>query len=278
MAVSRLPESGAELCSSRPCAGSRTAPAGSRSAHDGGDDRAVLRQLRGRAAADRARHRRHRRWVRRWPSSFALFHADYDNPLFSADAHLQATSSKPVAVILRPGRTPGCAEVALVLRHVVKAIRRRWPARGRPDPQRQPLRPARGHDLVPSTAGRLCLRHSPADQVPAWQQVAGACRGRGARPGRWARAERVRRFGELRLCASASWKVGRRTCRWRPRRGSASAGSRRRLVDCRPRPARALALQSVYCRPQVRARLSRRTSCTLLDRTSYQPTANQFRL
>jgi Transposase DDE domain group 1 len=30
-------------------------------------------------------------------------------------------------VILRPGKTPDGAEVALVLRHVVKAIRRRWP-------------------------------------------------------------------------------------------------------------------------------------------------------
>jgi hypothetical protein len=30
-------------------------------------------------------------------------------------------------VILRPGKTPSGAEVALVLRHVVKAIRRRWP-------------------------------------------------------------------------------------------------------------------------------------------------------
>ena len=30
-------------------------------------------------------------------------------------------------MILRPGKTPGGAEVALVLRHVVKAIRARWP-------------------------------------------------------------------------------------------------------------------------------------------------------
>jgi hypothetical protein len=30
-------------------------------------------------------------------------------------------------VILRPGKTPDGAEVALVLRHVVRAIRARWP-------------------------------------------------------------------------------------------------------------------------------------------------------
>jgi hypothetical protein len=39
----------------------------------------------------------------------------------------EATTGKPVAVILRPGKTPDGTEVALVLRHVVKAIRRRWP-------------------------------------------------------------------------------------------------------------------------------------------------------
>ena len=40
----------------------------------------------------------------------------------------EAGTGKPVAVFLRPGKTPGGAEVALVLRHVVRAIRRRWPA------------------------------------------------------------------------------------------------------------------------------------------------------
>jgi hypothetical protein len=39
----------------------------------------------------------------------------------------EATTGKPVAVILRPGKTPDGAEVALILRHVVKAIRARWP-------------------------------------------------------------------------------------------------------------------------------------------------------
>ena len=32
-----------------------------------------------------------------------------------------------MAVILRPGKTPDGAEVDLVLRHLLKAIRRRWP-------------------------------------------------------------------------------------------------------------------------------------------------------
>jgi hypothetical protein len=40
----------------------------------------------------------------------------------------EATTGKPVAVILRPGKTPDGAEVALVLRHVIGRIRTRWPA------------------------------------------------------------------------------------------------------------------------------------------------------
>src|SRR5260221_10700542 len=36
-------------------------------------------------------------------------------------------SAKPVAIFLRPGKTPDGIEVAMVLRHVVRAIRARWP-------------------------------------------------------------------------------------------------------------------------------------------------------
>ena len=57
----------------------------------------------------------------------ALFHAHYDSRCFLPIHIYEARTGKPVAVILRPGRTPGGAEVALVLRHVVKAIRARWP-------------------------------------------------------------------------------------------------------------------------------------------------------
>ncbi len=57
----------------------------------------------------------------------SLFHAHYDSRCFLPIHIYEATTGKPVAVILRPGKTPGGTEVALVLRHVVKAIRRRWP-------------------------------------------------------------------------------------------------------------------------------------------------------
>jgi hypothetical protein len=57
----------------------------------------------------------------------SLFHAHHDSRCFLPMHIYEATTGKPVAVILRPGKTPGGAEVALVLRHVVKAIHRRWP-------------------------------------------------------------------------------------------------------------------------------------------------------
>ena len=58
----------------------------------------------------------------------ALFHAHYDSRCFLPIHIYEADTGKPVAVILRPGKTPDGAEVALVLRHVVRAIRSRWPA------------------------------------------------------------------------------------------------------------------------------------------------------
>jgi hypothetical protein len=57
----------------------------------------------------------------------ALFHAYYDERCFLPIHVYEATTGRPVAVILRPGKTPDGAEVALVLRHVIGAIRRRWP-------------------------------------------------------------------------------------------------------------------------------------------------------
>ncbi|MBP2314940.1 IS1380 family transposase, partial [Azospirillum soli] len=57
----------------------------------------------------------------------SLFHAHYDGRCFLPMHIYEATTGKPVAVILWPGKTPDGAEVALVLRHVVRAIRARWP-------------------------------------------------------------------------------------------------------------------------------------------------------
>jgi hypothetical protein len=57
----------------------------------------------------------------------AVFHAHYDERCFLPIHVYEATTGKPVAVILRPGRTPDKAEVVLVLRHIIRRIRARWP-------------------------------------------------------------------------------------------------------------------------------------------------------
>src|SRR3954464_8416091 len=57
----------------------------------------------------------------------ALFHAHYDGRCFLPIHVYEAITGKPVTVILRPGKTPDSAGVALVLRHVIRAIRRHWP-------------------------------------------------------------------------------------------------------------------------------------------------------
>jgi hypothetical protein len=57
----------------------------------------------------------------------ALFHAHYDSRCFLPIHIYEAISGKPVAVILRPGKTPDGGEVTLVLRHVIHRIRARWP-------------------------------------------------------------------------------------------------------------------------------------------------------
>ena len=36
-------------------------------------------------------------------------------------------SAKPVAVLLRPGKTPSGVEVRTLLKHLVRRIRRHWP-------------------------------------------------------------------------------------------------------------------------------------------------------
>src|SRR5713101_8364314 len=58
----------------------------------------------------------------------ALFNAYYDSRCFQPIHIYEAATGKPVAIILHPGKTPDGAEVTLVLRHVIGRIRARWPA------------------------------------------------------------------------------------------------------------------------------------------------------
>ncbi|MGK2922174.1 MAG: IS1380 family transposase [Methyloceanibacter sp.] len=57
----------------------------------------------------------------------SLFNAYYDERCFLPIHIYEGNSGKPVAMILRSGKTPSGVEVRCVLKHVVKRIRRHWP-------------------------------------------------------------------------------------------------------------------------------------------------------
>jgi DDE family transposase len=57
----------------------------------------------------------------------SLFNAHYDERCFLPIHIYEAGSGKPVAVILRPGKTPSGAEVRAIVKQVVRRIWRHWP-------------------------------------------------------------------------------------------------------------------------------------------------------
>ena len=57
----------------------------------------------------------------------SLFNAHYDTHCFLPIHIYDVTSGKPVVVFLREGKTPSGKEVALVLKHLVRRIRKHWP-------------------------------------------------------------------------------------------------------------------------------------------------------
>ena len=60
----------------------------------------------------------------------SLFNAHHDERCFLPIHVYDTATARPVAVILRPGKTPSGKEVRGHLRRLVRAIRRRWPATG----------------------------------------------------------------------------------------------------------------------------------------------------
>ena len=57
----------------------------------------------------------------------SLFNAHYDERCFLPIHIYEGASGKPVAVILRAGKTPAGVEVRTILKHVIGHIRRHWP-------------------------------------------------------------------------------------------------------------------------------------------------------
>ncbi len=203
----------------------------------------------------------------------ALFHAHYDSRCFLPIHIYEATTGKPVAVILRPGKTPTGAEVALVLRHVVKAIRAHWPRveiliRGDSHYARHEAMTWCERNRVGyifGLAGNPVLRAKVADLV----EDAAVARALGE-------TEKVRRFGEFRYAAK-SWKVERRVI---GRVEASLQGSDSRFIITNLAGTPRWLYESVYCQRGQAENLikahklhlaSDRTSCT-------SATANQFRL
>ena len=60
----------------------------------------------------------------------SLFNAHYDERCFLPIHIYEGITGKPVAMILREGKTPSGKEVRTILKHVIKHIRRRWPKVG----------------------------------------------------------------------------------------------------------------------------------------------------
>jgi hypothetical protein len=203
----------------------------------------------------------------------ALFHAHYDSRCFLPIHIYEATTGKPVAVILRPGKTPTGAEVVLVLRHVVKAIRARWPRveiliRGDSHYARHEAMTWCERNRVGyifGLAGNQVLRARVADLA----EDAAVSRALGE-------GDKVRRFHAFRY-AARSWKAPRQVV---ARIEASTHGSDSRFIVTNLKGTPRWLYESVYCQRGQAENLikahklhlaSDRTSCT-------RATANQFRL
>jgi hypothetical protein len=203
----------------------------------------------------------------------SLFNAHYDSRCFLPIHIYEATSGKPVAVILRPGKTPDGTEVALVLRHVVRAIRARWPrveilVRGDSHYGRHEAMTWCEHNRVAyvfGLAGNQVLLRRVADlaEDAAVRRIDGE-------------APKVRRFRELSY-AARSWNTERRVI---ARIEASAQGTDSRFIVTNLRGTPRWLYESVYCQRGQAENLikahklhlaSDRTSCT-------SATANQFRL
>jgi hypothetical protein len=203
----------------------------------------------------------------------SLFHARYDSRCFLPIHIYEADSGKPVAVILRPGKTPDGAELALVLRHVVRAIRARWPKveiliRGdghysRPEALDWLERNRVGY-IFGLAGNKVLLRTvTPLAEDAAVARIAGE-------------ADKARRYADFRYAAK-SWAVERRVI---ARVEASAQGSDSRFIVTNLRGTPRWLYETVYCaRGQAENLIKAHKLHLASDRTSCsKATANQFRL
>ena len=203
----------------------------------------------------------------------ALFHAHYDGRCFLPIHVYEAITGKPVAVILRPGKTPDGAEVALVLRHVIRRIRARWPKvdilvrgdshYGRPEAMSWCERNRVAYVFGLAGNKVLLRRVAGLAEEAAVRRVEGE-------------AEKVRRFCEF-AYAAKTWGAERRVI---ARVEASGRGTDSRFVVTNLAGTPRWLYEDVYCaRGQAENLVKAHKVHLASDRTSCtKATANQFRL
>lgn len=203
----------------------------------------------------------------------SLFNAYYDSYCFQPIHIYEASTGKPVAVILRPGKTPDGPEVALVLRHVVRAIRARWP--GVDILVRGDSHYARPEAMTWLERNRVAYIFGLAGNKALLGRVAALAED--AAMGRVdGKAEKVRRFTEFHY-AARSWRGERRVI---ARVEATARGVDTRFIVTNLTGTPKALYEKVYCaRGQMENLIKAHKLHLASDRTSCsKATANQFRL
>jgi hypothetical protein len=203
----------------------------------------------------------------------SLFNAHYDTRCFLPIHIYDVSSGKPVVVFLREGKTPSGKEVALVLKHLVRRIRKHWPTTkitfrgdshyGRPEAMA--WCEANGIGYIFGLAGNSVL-HRQVYEAGDALKVTRAEQG----------ADKLRGFTETRY-AAASWTTGRRVI---ARFEATTLGFDARYIVTSLNGEAQHLYENVYCqRGQAENLIKMHKVQMASDRTSCQSAiANQVRL
>jgi hypothetical protein len=204
----------------------------------------------------------------------SLFNAHHDSHCFMPIHIYEALTGKPVVIVLRPGKTPTGAEVTLVLRHVVRHLRARWPEveilvrgdshYGRPEAMSWCERNRVGY--IFGLAGNAVLMRLVQGDITRTL----------IDRERYPEPDKIRRYGELRYGAR-SWKAERRVI---ARIEVSDQGVDTRFIVTNLQGLEHVLYEVLYCaRGQAENRIKAHKLHLASDRTSCtKATANQFRL
>ena len=204
----------------------------------------------------------------------SLFNAHYDGYGFLPIHIYEATSGKLVAAILRPGKTPSGREVRTILKHVIRRIRKNWPKveilvrgdshYGRPEAMDWCEDNGIGYIFGFSGNPVLAAMVAPLAEDAALRRLARAA------------DAKVRRYAAL-CYAAGSWRQERRVIA-RVEASPDGADSRFVVTNLAGKP-KAL-YERVYCaRGRMENLIKAHKTHLASDRTScHSANANQFRL